>query len=115
MTQSNYTRARRIFPPFSRDIKIHTDNPTVFVCLGNHGWERAKQLRGRSLVLPAGKDPAAFKWPVYGCGSILLDYAGIHSVAERLAGELMRWGATCVIHADFPANDTQLLRGDWRI
>jgi hypothetical protein len=58
-------------PPFGREVAAELAagrpvNCTVFA--GPKAWERAKRRRaslgpGSAMVLPAGEDPAMFRWP----------------------------------------------------
>lgn len=83
-------------PPFGREVaaELAAGRPVnCIVFAGPKAWERAKRRRaslgpGSAMVLPAGEDPAAFRWPKL--PGVLadardLDYAGAYALARSLA------------------------------
>lgn len=60
-------------PPHGKALaaRLRFGNPPflIFVCVGSDAWTRAKQRQEsvndfHALVLPAGENPAVYRWPV---------------------------------------------------
>ena len=85
-------------PPFSNDLKIPKNNPTIYILAGTDKWERAQKRKGRCVILPDDAAPEDFTWPVKGCGVILLDNGPLdENTAQRLGLAVKRDGAECLI------------------
>jgi len=100
-------RTTRRLPPFARELATaltagRKPRNCVFIFAGSEAWANAKSFSRRQVVLllPLGKDPEYFYWPIKGM-DCLVGQKGNISEEEllNLAHTLLRNGATmvCVI------------------
>ena len=89
----------RITGTMAKPFRVPKDNLTVYLATGRNAWHRAQRSPLPFMYLPDRADPAAYQYPVKGCGVIIYDSQGMSSERYgRLLAALKTDGAACVIH-----------------
>lgn len=83
--------------PYSHHPDIALGN-LVHVYCGARGWQLAKpsQERTASIVYPADRDPALYRWPVAGRHVLVFALDCPLEAVDLLVVELLRANAACV-------------------
>jgi len=93
-------------PPFGKPLKEllqsgQLPNNSVWLYIGNKAWDKGKSSSlsrpTRTLILPNGKNPLDYDWPVSGCDILMIETSPIDTeYIEHFANLLFSYGATKV-------------------
>jgi hypothetical protein len=90
-------------PPYAIELRSKPLDKTVIVMTGSDAWEIAKERNSISLqpklLLPFGKNPEHFKWPVSGRNCVVSGYGEPEPYQQilKLARCLLEAGATKIV------------------
>ena len=88
---------RRPLPPFAKRLTEYHRKDFAMVAIGPWAWQRAK-ADPRFLVLPEGRDPHEFSWPVAGREIFLMELGAFDTDRlERTAQALLLAGARRIV------------------
>jgi hypothetical protein len=109
---------RKPLPPYGKELQEHLQRAlqpknNVFLFLGKDPWQSAKAFNASQvvLVLPPGKSPYEYYWPVKGCSILAIAKGELAtSYVEQAAHALLIAGAMSV-HVMLPNYRLIVYRG----